>query len=77
MVKYNSSPEVVDHFQFSYQSLKNCNVLPQSFKKFQFKHSVEFDRQTRRNFDHSKTTSFFPFRGELKKIETLCGKLQI
>jgi hypothetical protein len=54
-------PEVVGHFQFNYQSLKNYNVPPQSFKKFQFKHSIWFDCQAERNFDHFKMTSFCHF----------------
>jgi hypothetical protein len=57
--------EVVGHFQFGYQNLKYCNIPPQSFKKFQFKHFVWFDYQDRRNFDHFKTTSFCSF-GDLQ-----------
>jgi hypothetical protein len=31
----------------------------------------------RRRFGEGKTPLFFPFRGELKNLETLWGKLQI
>jgi hypothetical protein len=46
-------------------------MYTQSFKKFQFKHSVWFDRQTRQNFNRFKTTTFYLMLG------SIVGKIHI